>query len=531
MPLAKLLSFRSWSLKELTSPWHGPSLFQFVSENGGSAELPDTPKQGENKIGWVAGAMDGVTGRGFMDAGARDEKKQTQDLLTALAQLVKRSSEVNLTRLHELAASQPLLPVSGELKGEVRAKLLARYKPRIAEVGRLLMLKGSQREAVKLGILLLGLAGNDGDSDALELLATHDELTLYAALSLAELVPDPVETLWRVAKTVHGWGRVEVVERLSGTRNRDVQAWMLREGFRNDIMDEYLAGICAKTGQLHEVLQAPQIHPELLDGAAGIIKALVYGGPAESIDDYPQGSQAVAAYLRHAERTADLSLDHLRCIAVLKSFVSDDEGWGERAATGWSEELRRQVLSACGQLMSRPEWAEKISAGLASADERVFYKADTAAQDLGINTREIHFAKVRAAPLKSSSWYGLLQQTDEDQIDQVLSFAESVLPLRGIASGPKDALGFGEQYEAHRALDWILQDLKRFPERGWSLLRAGLQSPVTRNRNMALSALLKWPREAWPAEAEWLLAAAWKGEPNKDLRTRLEKAKGIVEEG
>jgi hypothetical protein len=34
-------------------------------------------------------------------------------------------------------------------------------------------------------------------------------------------------------------------------------------------------------------------------------------------------------------------------------------------------------------------------------------------------------------------------------------------------------------YEAHRALDWILQDLKRFPELGWSFLRAGMQSPVT----------------------------------------------------
>lgn len=526
MPWAKLLSFRSWSLKELTPPWQGASLFQFVTQNGGGTDLSDAPNKGENEIGWVPGAMDGVTCHGFMDAGTQDQEQQARDLFAVLAQLVKRSSETNLSRLYELAASQPLLPVSGELKGEVRAKLLARYKPRIAEVARVLMLKGSQREAVKLGILLLGLAGSEDDRNTLELLATHDEFTLYAALSLAELVPDPVETLWRVAKTVHGWGRVEVVERLSGTRNRDVQAWMLREGFRNDIMDEYLAGICAKTGQLHEALQAPQIDPELLDGAAGILKALVYGGPAESIDDYPQASQAVAAYLKRAERTADLSLDHLRCIAVLKSFVSDDEGWGERAATGWSEELRQQVLSACRQLMSRPEWAEKIRAGLASADERVFYKADAAAQDLGISTREIHFARVRAAPLKSSSWYRLLQQTEGDQIDEVLSFAEGVLPLQEIASGPKDALGFGDQYQAHRALDWILQDLKRFPERGWNLLRAGLQSPVTRNRNMALNALLEWPRAAWPAEAEWLLAAAWKAEPNKDLRTQLEKAKG-----
>jgi hypothetical protein len=83
---------------------------------------------------------------------------------------------------------------------------------------------------------------------------------------------------------------------------------------------------------------------------------------------------------------------------------------------------------------------------------------------LGIDTRDVHFAKVRAEPLKSSSWYRLLQQTQEDQIEEVLSFAEQAIPLAQIASGPADALGLGEKYAAHSALDWILQDLKRFPQ-------------------------------------------------------------------
>ena len=41
---------------------------------------------------------------------------------------------------------------------------------------------------------------------------------------------------------------------------------MLCEGFRNDIMDEYLAGICARTGKLHEALSANDIDRALLDG-------------------------------------------------------------------------------------------------------------------------------------------------------------------------------------------------------------------------------------------------------------------------
>ena len=186
--------------------------------------------------------------------------------------------------------------------------------------------------------------------------------------------------------------------------------------------------------------------------------------------------------------------------------------------------MRDQMRVMSANLIARPEWKEKVYRALKSEDYRMFNQADSAAEQLGISTREIHFDKVRAAPLKSSSWYRLLQQTDEAQIDEVLDFAARVLPLEQIATGPIDSLGFGEKYEAHRALDWILQDLKRFPEKGWTLLRVGLQSPTTRNRNMALNALLEWPRAVWPDDAEWLLRKAYQAEPNANLRVRLKKA-------
>jgi hypothetical protein len=169
-------------------------------------------------------------------------------------------------------------------------------------------------------------------------------------------------------------------------------------------------------------------------------------------------------------------------------------------------------------------WRNKVTAGLKSENPMVFYDADMAAAKLKIDTRDLHFSKVRSAPLTSDSWYRLLQQTDENQIDEVIGFALSVLPLEEIATGPSDHLGLGPGYEAHGVLDWVLQDLKRFPGRGWELIKAGLRSPVVRNRNMALQAFLAWPRDRWPAEALGLLQQAVPAEPNKDLRGRIEKA-------
>ena len=166
-------------------------------------------------------------------------------------------------------------------------------------------------------------------------------------------------------------------------------------------------------------------------------------------------------------------------------------------------DLGRTRRNAFGMrpLDGTPGLENENRSALHSPDNRVFYEADAAAQELGIDTREIHFDRVRSEPLKSSSWYRLLQQTNDDQIEEILSFAAGALPLDEIATGPADSLGLGEKYAAHHALDWILQDLKRFPGHGWEFIKIGLQSPVTRNRNMALNALLEWPRPSWPEQA------------------------------
>ncbi len=523
MVISNILSFRSWSLAGLTPTWKDQPLYSFIQTHGGAADLPEQSKQDDNKISWTAGALDGVTSHHLFDPEGGEQQHHVTKVVRALEAFLKRASEEKLSNLYAIVQKESLISSAEDLQKLIRAKLLNRYKSRILETGRYLTTRADDRENVKLGILLIELSGNQSDRLAMELLATHDEFTLYAAVALTHLVLDPEQALWDVAKRVHGWGRVQVVERLNGTQNRDIQAWMLREGFRNNVMDEYLAGICAKTGKLHEALKPAHVDDALLDGAADILKALVLGGPADSMNDYPHAPEAVRRYLEHVADAPDLSLAHLLCIARLKHFVSDEEGWEQRLSLGWTAEMREKAGVMCSDLIDRPEWKDKVFRALKSEDSQVFYQADSAAQQLGISTREIHFDKVRAAPLTSSSWYRLLQQTDEAQIAEVLDFAGRALPLDEIATGPADSLGFGERYEAHRALDWVLQDLKRFPERGWNFLRAGIQSPVTRNRNMALNALLEWPRAAWPEDAEWLLRGALVSEPNGNVRERLKK--------
>ena len=107
---------------------------------------------------------------------------------------------------------------------------------------------------------------------------------------------------------------------------------------------------------------------------------------------------------------------------------------------------------------------------------------------------------------------------------EVIEFAEANIDLAAIATGAGDELGLGRGFEPHSCLDFVLQDLRRFPGKGAILIETGLKSPVVRNRNMAVAALAGWSRPEWPDGLEESLERAAGCEPHEDVRERMRKA-------
>jgi hypothetical protein len=102
-----------------------------------------------------------------------------------------------------------------------------------------------------------------------------------------------------------------------------------------------------------------------------------------------------------------------------------------------------------------------------------------------------------------------MRQATPGQIEEILGLATRTLPLSAVATGPSsETLSHLSPGEAHACLDFVLQDLYRFPGKGRTLILAGLRSPCVRNRNMALKAL-----------------EAWEGAQRADLRDELERAR------
>ncbi len=526
---AELSSPFSWNLEGVAPPWgERPSIFRHVlahirpGEPGlapGGDDLPDHELvEGGQPIRWAPGALDGIFGH-HTDGGEPEET--AQEVLEALRALLRKASGERAAVLYGLLEDCTAI----EYVDHLLSALLADDRlpmDRLREVARWIAAEAADREAVKIAIAILGLFRDGQDLDLLLVLGRHEELTLYAAVALGSSQEQPARTLWELARNVGGWGRIQIIERLAGAADDpEIAAWLLREGYRNSILYEYTALTCASAGHLADALRCPEPDDALLVGAGEILTALIRGreGPAEGIGDYAEGAEAAELYLAHLRRRPRLDLEHLLAAHLIRRLVDEDDGEAQDPELGWPERCDA-IVEHADAILEQPEWPGIVHGGLASSDPRTFHRAATAAQVLGVDVWDLYFERLKGG---EDLWYFVMQTDDPDRVDRVVALAEERLSLDRIAAGPAEELGLGPEHRDHNALDFVLHDLRRFPGYGWPLLRAGLQSPVVSNRNLAAFALAAWGRSAWPPEAEFLLRSALAHEPNEGTREVLGK--------
>ena len=488
------------------TPPTGPGLLE------GGDRLPDEvdPAGG---IAWAPGAMDGVLSHHM----GGDPSVKVDDLVRRVERAASgdpralEQLEIELRTVEALTIVDPLLDA-------VVARVPA---DRLAMIGRYLAVESGARAAVKLGIAFLGASGDPTNREILMTLGRHDEFSLFSAVALQRTQSDPETALWELARTVSGWGRIHLVERLRSTERPDIRAWILREGYRNDVMVEYLAHIAVTTGDLRGALDVAEPDDELLAAACDLVMALVSDfSPAETIDDYDEAPRAIELLLGHVA-TRGRAIPHLLAVDAVERFLADDDArWAEREATSWPPGLRAELLGRCAAIRSQPAWIERVERALDTEDRAEFWGAEQAARILGMDPFTAIVRQVERDPIEGP-WYQLLQAADDARIDQVVRLAETHLPLAEIATGPALELGLGPGFRPFDAVGHVVEGLQRFPGRGWSIIAAALRSPVIRHRHAALRALADWPRADRPAEVEAALRAAAAIEPDDDVRERI----------
>lgn len=477
--------------------------------------LPDE-EPGEG-IRWAPGALDGI---GTHHVAHSEPGEAVDAVYEALRHRAARSRSRQAQRdLYSTLRAHPALPVLDALLERLQQSPLP--ASRLREIGVELATTAAHREPVKYGIALIGMAGGPEDRELLHLLGRHEEFTLYCAVALARTSADRDGELWLLAKQVTGWGRIDLVERLRDTDRPEIRRWILLDGFRNDVMDEYLACQAAVTGGLADALATDPDHA-VVSAACALITALTgTDGPGEGIDDYPDGSRAVTLLVAHLdEHAADLT--HLLTIRDIRTWLTDAHtDWTAREQRGWLPTLREDLLGACARIQARDLWTEVVRTGLAADDPQEFHRASTAAGLLGISAVDAHWRRVRADPLDASSWHAIMRSADETTIGEILAHAELALPLDEIAAGADAEVASGAGFRAHWVLTLVVQELGGFPGKGWPLLAASLRSPGIHDRDQALAVLRTWGPASWPAETRPALTAALAAEPGEETRDRI----------
>jgi len=487
---------------------HGPGPWP-----DGGYPLPDEDPAREQLM--VGAVLDGVRTHHFGNAPDPDAAARIADLVADL--VTGPPSQSACAGLHAALAGQPALQVADGLGGQVRRRGLP--ADRVRAVGRWLAEYGTRRAAVAGGIVLLGVAGDGRDRDLLLLLGALEDLTLYAVVALARTQPDPDRAVLEMARRVAAWGRIQAVERLKGTSDPQIRGWLLREGFRNEVMNEYLAPLAATTGDLYTAMLDPEPDEALLDGAGGIIDALcAVGGPAKDIRDYPDGPAVIGRYLTLVRDRAP-SLARAAIVLGLGDFLES----GEAAGLDWGSGSRDELRDACRVLARRPSWRAVVEGALADPDLAAFRRALWPAAQLGIPTRQRVRARLRTDPFDGYLWQSLLEDCPDAEIDDLITLAQELLPVSELAAGPASSHGIGSgYYPPDHVLDQIVTWLGAYPGRGWILIRTALRNPVIRCRNMAIRTLARWPAHAVPAGAAAAVRDALQAEPEPSTRDAME---------
>lgn len=465
----------------------------------------------EGGLRWVAGGLDGAFGHHF---GAGDQEENARDLLKAFKAVLKSGDSKSLAKFYELLIKENTLNFIDPFIEQLANEELIDH-PSLYALAKWILKTSPDREAVKAAIAILGVCATSDDCGIFIDIGKHEEFTLYSAVAIAHSAENPEEALWELGKAVDGWGRIHVVERLAPTENPEIQNWLMREGYKNSIMYEYTAQICADAGNLLQALSQDEVDDELIDAACCLLSSMNNPGPG--IEDYEDAPQATQLLLQHLQKR-DLTLAQLVSVSVIKEIVLhlDVE---QPELQEWSP-LRDSILSMCEAIRSRPDWREKVNAALMSDNDQEFWYAINAAQLLGVDTWDRHFERVKQG--KHSDWHYLMQTADEDRVQRAVSLAEEIIPLSEIMTGAADELGLGPKFEAHSSLDWVVQELRHWPGHGYKLVMAGLQSPVVRNRNMSLAALQHWGKDHWQSDTADAIERLLKVEPNENTRQLAE---------
>ncbi len=182
----------------------------------------------------------------------------------------------------------------------------------------------------------------------------------------------------------------------------------------------------------------------------------------------------------------------------------------------WNDDIKAKLKTTITDLIQQEHWLPLVKESLQTNDQSLFWVATDVYTRLGNDAWDARFEHQKR--YQNDQWFYLMQTDDNRRIEQVITLAKQQNDFSLVATGPALEYGLGMEYQVHNVLDFILQELNRFPGIGEDFILIGLNSPVVRNRNMALKAIEGWDRQIWSTELKNELEKLAKIEPDVETK-------------
>lgn len=504
------------------------SIYKFLKENldedgklkDSANDLPDEKAIDENGVRFAPGLFDSILG----PQENKESKGKTNDLTKLIIRIAEYGDVKSKSKFFQtITESDSVIGIIDDFLENVM-KISPPVYPYLIEFAKDLAFETSDRNAVKVGIAILGVCGEKNYIDKVKVIGLHDEFTLFSIVAILNTSDNKVDDLWEIAKKVDGWGKIHTVERLTKLELPiNIKEWLITDGYKNSIMYEYLAYTCAIHGNLQDKIIADTISNEIFKSSGEIIKALITGGPAEDISHYENASILISNYIRHAQTHVADILD-FNILHQIKDFLTElQTDISNYAKNGWTEDLISNCIIDIVFILDKNNWTKLAIAALKSDDNLIYWNGKKAAKILHIDIWDIVWSKLKNNPTDSWMWYDVVNEAKANNVDEVIQFAINALPLKEIATGPRDSLGMGPEFIKHQCLDYVVTFLETYPGKGEPILLAALLSPMTRNRNMALKVLQKWGKVNWSEMIFTKLQQLSRIEPNKSTSMNISR--------
>ncbi len=528
MPLPWANRKAAWSLEGVPRPWpeDRPALLPFIREHMSGEGVYDGSKLPDEE--WVNRPMGlkfvpGLFDRMWWDDDEGEPEARANRVLSLLHSLEGDSSARRLRELYDELVDHPPGGILGLVEDVLTTERLGSAE-RLQAIGRVLALEAADRDTVKLGVVLLGLMPlTPQDVSLIVQLGRHEDFTGYAARAIRRQSEAWERHVWELGRCTKGWGRSEAIEVLDGTNDKEIGRRLLRLDWSERMLGDESPLICARTGNLLAALADPD--DELLAVIDDLIRAL--GGVG--FDKYQDGAPVLERYL-DLVAGRPISLEQFLIADRVKFYLEGgDADRDERASRGWTADRIERMAAICDGILNQPGWREMAEAALLDPERETQLEGLWAARILGIDTWDYWLPRAQAESAPGLwVWQSLVPAAGPDRLDDLLGLALEKFSPGLIVSGVKHESALWREPEFHGALDWVLDELAKFPGQGWQLVQTGLRSTSFRNRLRAARTLEGWPKGIRTPGVMAAIVEARDDEPDAEVRDMLDRlAKGL----